>query len=208
MSNCVTIWFCYTVYWIFKTLLANGNSRVKPETLTGKAPTLPVLSKQIEIATQSLLHLKHDFPEVLLTFLKNKPYVHLSDISKGNEFLRCLTQKQEGPLAQVHFIQLIMATTTLNSPSRYVFEEKDWFVSRCTVSGCAVLTQQMTPQRFGKQLFATTTFCTWLEACDMLGTGELHQSLPSLTGKKKQHLEPFPYLKTEQFSDKENEVYI
>lgn len=113
MSNCVTIWLCYTVYWIFKTLLANGNSRVKPETLTGKAPILPVLSKQIEIATQSLLHLKHDFPEVLLTFLKNKPYVHLSDISKGNEFLRCLTQKQEGPLAQVHFIQLIMATTTL-----------------------------------------------------------------------------------------------
>ena len=42
----------------------------------------------------------------------------------------------------------------------------------------------------------------------MLGTGELHQSLPSLTGKKKQHLEPLPYLKTEQFSDEENEVYI
>lgn len=31
-------------------------------------------------------------------------------------------------------------------------------------SGCAVLTWQTTPQRFGKQLFATTTFCTWLEA--------------------------------------------
>lgn len=66
----------------------------------------------------------------------------------------------------------------------------------------------MTPQRFGKQLFATTTFCTWLEACDTLGTGELHQSLPSLTAKKKHHLEPFPYLKTQQFSDEENEAYI
>lgn len=42
----------------------------------------------------------------------------------------------------------------------------------------------------------------------MLGTGELHQSLPSLTAKKKLHVEPFPYLKTQQFSDEENEVYI
>lgn len=65
----------------------------------------------------------------------------------------------------------------------------------------------MTPQRFGKQLFATTTFCTWLEASDTLGSGELHQSLPSQTGKKKQHLESFPCLKTQQFSDEEKEVY-
>lgn len=65
----------------------------------------------------------------------------------------------------------------------------------------------MTPQRFGKQLFATTTFCTWLEASDTLGTGELHQSLPSLTGKKMQHLESFPYLKTQQFSDEEKGLY-
>lgn len=42
----------------------------------------------------------------------------------------------------------------------------------------------------------------------MLGTGELHQSLPSLTGKKKQHLEPIPHLKIQQFSEEENEVYI
>lgn len=65
----------------------------------------------------------------------------------------------------------------------------------------------MTPQRFGKQLFATTTFCTWLEASDTLGSGELHQSLPSQTGKKKQHLESSPCLKTQQSSDEEKEVF-
>lgn len=120
---------------------------------------------------------------MLLTFLHQKTYTHPSDVSKRSYFPQCLLKKVKRTQANPFY-----PTSNKKHPKSFPWEKSQvWRGSlMCQqmhrVWPCSAYATDDTAEIWN-QLFPTTTFSTWLEACDMLGTEQLHQSLPSLAGK-------------------------